>query len=147
MKAKILITTAPGEARKNEWVLRKVLAGVRKFRSFEMFISKKDDMIIWEIEDEARRVMKIYKNTNKYDVLIKAAMQSWAVRKMANRLSNEDRKVWEKMLTEDTKVEIIKEATAEELVDVNKTFWQRLKEKFKRADPGLHSPGKPPPQT
>jgi len=132
MKVKILITTAPGQAAKNEFVMRKVIAGIKKFRRFEMYLSKKDDRIIWEIEDNPKRILGITRKVAMFETLIKMAMNTYIVKKMAKRLTPDDKKVWEQMLKEQTKVEIIKEATAEELVEGNKTYWTKLKEKFKK---------------
>ena len=53
-------------------------------------------------------------------------------------LSEADAKELEKMLKEGTKVEIIKEDELNQIADIKslekKTFWQTIKEKFKRID-------------
>lgn len=129
MKLKVVIRTPPGEARGVEGNLRRIMGAGKKFSSFTSSISPVEDAVAWEVEGDARNVMGLLKNINRFDYVIQQVMGSKKVRKVA-KLSEKDLEALNDMLRNHTTIEVIKEATAQEIVDLNKTFWQKLKEKF-----------------
>ena len=57
-------------------------------------------------------------------------MKNKRIRQLAGfRSSQEKEKEIDKLLENNTEITIIKKATAEEIVEHNKTFWDKIKEK------------------
>ena len=107
------------------------MIGNNKFRTLETFISPGDDEVAWEVEGDPRCVIKMKNNIAKFDMMMGWALKSKMVRKMAmSNLSNDELQALDDMLMRQTTIEIIHEATAEELVEANKSFWQRIKDKW-----------------
>jgi|26BtaG_2_1085354.scaffolds.fasta_scaffold15743_3 hypothetical protein len=133
MEVKIIIRTPKGQAKGMEWKLRKVLLG--KIKPKEMYVSKDDNELVWVVDAPSRRVTKIIRNVSFFDVTIRNIFENKALKKtLWKKLSAKDLKELEGMLKQQTEVEVIKNATAEEIVDEGKTWWQRLKEKFQKVD-------------
>lgn len=131
MKAKIIIKTPTGQAVKAESNLRKLLIGQNKFDKTQTYVNEEENQIAWEVEGDARNVMKLLTNVNKFDVMMSQLLNSKFIRKAAmSRYSKAEIEALDDMLLNQTKIEIIKEATAAELVEVNKTFWQRIKDQW-----------------
>jgi hypothetical protein len=62
--------------------------------------------------------------------VFKQKVMGKGIKDLAN--SKEDIEELEKMLKEGTEIKVIKEATAEELIEGNKSLWDNIKEKFKK---------------
>jgi len=136
MKAKIEIRTPDGSAKSTEYQIMPFIISplARKKIKIESYVNDENNCIYWEIEGEARAVMQVLRNVSMYDVVIHRVMDNkFFKRQIRTRvLSKDDEEKLKELLTKQTKIRIIKDAEAEELVEINKTFWQRMKEKFKR---------------
>lgn len=135
MKVKAIIKTPKGQAKKTEGRIQNFILGLKKFKSFKSYVNADDSEILWEIEDSPRTIIKISRNMALFDSIMSGVLNSRIVQKtLRKRLDGEDEQTLKDMLLKQTKLEVIKEATAEEIVDSNKSFWEKLKEKFKRKD-------------
>jgi hypothetical protein len=129
MEVKIMIRTPKGQAKGTE----------KKFRYFipiggiikETLINDEDSEMIWVIDAPYRKVLEIQKRVNWYSHSVGAVMGNKKFKKLVNEDQKEE---LEDMLNNQTSIEIIKEATANEIVEANKTWWQRVKEKFKKVE-------------
>lgn len=72
--------------------------------------------------------MHIQKKVLYFDKIMAGVLDNRLVRKACNK---EDLPILDDMLRNHTKVDIIKQATAEEIVEGNTTWWDRVKEKWK----------------
>jgi len=134
MELKIRIRTPKGQAKGTEKKLRPILIGNKGLH--EVWTNEEDNEIYWVIQTDIRHAMKINRNISTYDLIIKGVFKNKLMKKVTNKqLSPEDKTQLEDMLTNQTKVDIIKEATAQEMTENNKTFWEKIKEKFKKQTP------------
>jgi len=131
MEVKIQIKTPKGYATKIEKQLRPWLIGFNKPK--EIYVNKANSKLYWVMDSSVRRCMKIQRNVTMYESMINRIMGSKKVRKMA-KLNEEQTKELDNMLLNQTEIKIIKKATADEIVENNKTFWQNVKEKFTRKE-------------
>jgi len=133
MKIKIIIKTPKGQATGTEKKLRPFIIG--KKANHQIFTTPEDNQILWELETDIRHALKIQRNVTAYDSMIKGMFSHKLMKKLSDKqLSPEDKKQLEEMLINQTSVEIIKESDAMELVEGTKTFWEKLKEKFKKQE-------------
>ena len=135
MKVKINIKTPKGQASKVENQVEPFLIGplTRKRISLLSYVSDEDDEIFWEIEGEARFLFKITRNVAMFDSYIDRLFNNVLMKRtMRKELTQEQQEEFRQMLKNQTKIKVIKEADASELVELNKTFWDRMKERFKR---------------
>ena len=131
MITKILIRTPKGQATGMEKKLRPYLLGKNNPNSIH--VNAEDNELVWEVEGSVKNIMKINRNVSLFDSVLKGAFNSRAVQKQVKkRLSIEDQEELNEMLFKHTEVEVIKQATAEEIVESNKTWWQNIKEKWKK---------------
>ena len=136
MKVKIEIKTPKGSAKSTEFKISPFIIGelTKKKVKMDSYVNDDDDTIYWEIEGEARYLLKISRNVALYELMINKVLDNKLMKTtMRKNLNQEQEKELKDMLQNQTKVKVIKEATAEELVEVNKTFWQSMKEKFKKS--------------
>lgn len=131
MEIKIRIKTPKGHAKKVEQRLRHVLLGNNKPK--EMFTNQDDDELYWVVELPIRKALRVQKNIAAFDTIINSIFNSKLLKKhvIDKRMLPGQKEELKKMLLEHTEIEVIKKATADEIID-NKTFWERVKEKFKR---------------
>jgi 4-hydroxy-3-methylbut-2-en-1-yl diphosphate synthase IspG/GcpE len=128
---KIRITTPKGQASATQKRLQPFLIGSKKkLVAFNTYINEDDSELYWEIETELRRAMKITRNAGMYKEMIQAVLGNKTVAKLIE--SPEQKQELTNMLNDQTKIEVLKEADANELVEYNKTFWQRIKDKWKK---------------
>ena len=131
MKAKIRIKTPDGQARGTETKLRPMLLNRRLTST--TYTNDLDNEILWEIEGPVRDILKATKNVNTYEVLIKHIFQNKLMKKFGlPKLAEGEADKLKELLENNTTVEIIKEATAQELIEANVTWWDKLKSKFKK---------------
>lgn len=131
MKARVIIRTPAGQAKKAESNLRKLLIGQNKFNSVDTYVSHNDDEVAWEVEGDPRTVIKLTQNITKFDWMMSSILKNKHIKKMyTSKLSANELEALDNMLLRQTEVQVIKEAIAEELVEANKTFWQRIKERW-----------------
>ena len=134
MRVKIKVTTPKGQAEGTSKKLKPWLIGFNKVKT-ETYVSPENDIIYIEVEGEPRRVLKVTENAHKYSLIINKVFEQKIMGKgIKDAVDPKDREELEHMLKEGTQVEVIKEATAEEIIEDNKSLWQRMKEKFRRID-------------
>ena len=133
MKTRIKIAVPHGQARGMEKKLRPYILG--KNNPHSVYINDSESELIWEVESDVKAILKINRNVALFDSIIQQAFSSKMVKRIVKKkLSIEDQKELEDMLFNHTRVEVIQEATAQEIVESNKTWWQKMKEKFKKID-------------
>lgn len=136
MEMKIIVNTAKGSAKKVYPYLRRYLIGVRKsgISRYNCW-SNDSDQIIIEVEGKVRGVMRIQKRVARFDSVFSQVMKNRKVRRVAGFVSDPTKEAEiDALLDNHTKMEIVKEATAGELDEHGKSFWVRMKEKFKKKD-------------
>jgi len=131
MQTKVLINTPKGQAKLMEKRLRPYILGKNNPNSIH--VNDEDNQLVWEVEGSIKDILRINRNVTLFDNILKGAFNSKMVKKqVAKRLSLEDQAQLNDMLFNHTTVEVIKEATASEIVEYNKTWWERIKEKWKK---------------
>lgn len=93
----------------------------------------KNDCFYWELDVGAREFVKYQKKIYMFSSLASGVVGNKVFKGAAQRLgaTKEQLTEVEHMLMDGTEIEIIKAATAEEIVEANKTWWQKFKEEFK----------------
>ena len=130
MKLKIIIKTPEGQAKGTETKLRKTLLNKRV--KCKTYTNPEDNQILWEVEGSVADMLKVQRNVTGYELMIKQMFENKLLKKYGlPRLAEGEEEKLKEMLTDQTTIEIIKEATAQELVEGNKPFWMKIKEKFK----------------
>lgn len=99
-------------------------------RPKETYINEDKSELVWLIDTDPRRYVDICKKVALFDSITKNILANKHVRKLADNQHVIDEV--EKMCKEQTEIEVIKDATAQELVDANKTWLQRVKETWKK---------------
>jgi len=132
MKVKVLISTPKGQASGTEKKLRPWLIGSKKKLTNIIRVSPEDDQIVWEIDSNIRTIMKIQRNVNRFDGIIQMMFENKMVKGAMGKMKQEDQDQLKDMLNNHTKCEVIGKATAEEIIEDNKTWWQRVQEKWKK---------------
>ena len=131
MEIKVQIKTPPGNANGVEKKLRGFLLGGNKPK--EIYTNEDNSELYWVIEGPSRKIMKINKNVAMYDIIISNLLQNKYIKKYAYpRLKEDELKKLKDMLSNQTTVSVVKNATAEEMVEENTTFWDRVRKKFKK---------------
>ena len=110
MKIRIRIKTPPGQARGTEAKIRWAIIGKA---AHTMQVNEDDSEIIWEIQGDPKKILAINRNVTYYGLIVKSVFENKLFKKTAlARLNPEDKPKLEAMLTEQTKVEVIKEGDA-----------------------------------
>lgn len=136
LTTKILIKTPVGYATKIEQKIRPFLLGKNKPKEF--YTNETDSEIIWIVEAEANKIYKINRNISLYSNIVNGAFNNKIVQKTINKKFTDDQKQEVKdMLFNQTTVTVLdtkklEEATAEEIIESNKSIWTKVKEKFKK---------------
>jgi|TARA_Y100000310_G_C20499908_1_gene723441 hypothetical protein len=131
MKLKILIKTPKGHAKKTEKRIKPFLIGLRKVK-LKSFSNAEDNSIIWEIEGSVRDCMKISNNAGRFEFFVKSLLENKMLKKtIRSKLKPEEEKELKDMLLKNTEVEVIKESTAQVIID-DRTWWERLKDNYRR---------------
>ena len=106
MKLKIRITTPKGGAKSAEKKLRHFVLGFNKPKQLQ--INKDNSEIIWFIDADPRKAMKISKNVSRYEFFVKGILDNKMVRRtLKTKLKPGQKEELEAMLLDQTKVEII----------------------------------------
>lgn len=136
MRLRLEVQTPPGQAAGSERKLRVVLLGVLK-RPEQTWTSPDDSTFYWEIDATPKEYVRVTKNVGRFQGAMSFLFDKKLFRKTIEGLANhkEDVETVRQMLTDGTKVNIIKEATAQELEADGRTMWQRVKDTFKRSTP------------
>lgn len=135
MRIRLEVKTPPGQASGTERKLRFFILGKLK-KPPTTYTSPADDLFYWEHDVTVRDYYRIGRNVTLFNQNMAAALENRAVKKSLKHLTDrpEDLETLRRYFTEGTEVRIIKEATAEEIIEGNKTFWQRVKDTFKRTE-------------
>jgi len=134
MITKIIVRTPKGQAKKTEKRIRWFLLGKKgRIKTLNTYINDLDNQLVWEIDAQVRDIVRIHKNVLRYSVLIEMILNNKMMKKtLRSKLKPEGEEELKEMLLNQTTVEIMKQATTEELVEFNKTRWQHIKETFKK---------------
>jgi len=133
MEIKIQINTPKGAAEKTAKRIEPYILGSKKKIKHDIYINEEDSCIIWDVEGEPRKLQSINKNVAMYDKLVVNILNNKLVKKAFSKdWSAEEWGEFENLLKNHTTINIVKRATAEELVEYYKTWWDRVKETFKK---------------
>ena len=113
MQLKVLIKTAPGHAKSIEYQLRPFIIGRSKLH--KIYANKKNDKMLWLIECKGNDWSRITKNVSRFDYVMKGILSNRVVRGLA-KLTKEQQKELDGMLTNQTEVDIVKELEMPELL-------------------------------
>ena len=131
MRTRILVKTPKGQASKTEKKIRMFILGMQK--AHNIYVNEEDTEFVWEIETNVRKTMKIHRNVCRYEQMMKGVLDHKLMKKtLRQKLKPEDEEMLKDMLLKQTEVVIVKNATAEEIVEGNMTWWQRVKTTFKK---------------
>jgi hypothetical protein len=114
LKVTVTITTPPGQAKKSEAFLRKMLLGLFR-KPVATDINKDDSVVTWTTECEISQALKLQRNAAMFQVIATKTIGSWPVRQYIRKEAAKqkgDTNVLTKELTEmftNTKIEIKKE--------------------------------------
>ena len=133
-KTKIKITTPKNQAKATEKKIRKFIIGFKKVK-VDTYTNDDDNELYWEVEGSVRDILKINRNVFYFTQMIQGVLDNKLMKRtMRKKLSPEDEEQLKNMLLNQTSCEIIKEATAEEMVEGTMSFWDRMKSRFKKKE-------------
>lgn len=140
MEVKVCIRTPKGKADTalDDWKLRVIKNTLfKKSKVKEEYTNKANDKLYWVIQTDARGYLRIVKSVSNYSSIVSGVFENKHVRKGIKKMADspEDYEQLKTMIKDGTRVSILKQATAQELVEANKTYWQRIKETFKKRTP------------
>lgn len=136
MEFKICIRTPHGQAKIAQKRLRPFILG-SKIKPVESWVSPLDDELFWVIESDVKNFVRIKRNVTRFDQTIRKIVDSKPLKKLFRKnLDEKDRAELEDMLLNHTEVEIVTNATAEEIVEGTTTWWSKIKQKFKKTKEG-----------
>jgi len=114
MKLKIQIKTPKGHAKKTAKKIVPFILGLKKLDKEKLKTNKADSIIIWTIECDINRALKISRNVALYEQLVSGVFKQKMVKKMIKKkFSKEEVKKVEDMLFKKTSVKILKEGEKE----------------------------------
>lgn len=130
MIIRILVKTPKGQAKKAEGTLKLIL-GVK--RNYKVCTNDEDSELGFVIEDDSRRCFNIINNSTKFKLLAREIGKKVIKNKIVayfGKFSQEQKDEFIDMLENNTEVEYIKEATAEELAKDNRSVFAKIKGLF-----------------
>lgn len=140
MDLRIKITTPPGMAQgfsKNLTlkVIKKILIGKGHIK--EEYIDTTNTEIFWLVDVHARHYNNTLRKISAYRQSAEVVFENKMARKMINKMADkpEDVVALRKMIVDGTTVEYVTGATANEILEGSKSFWQKMKEKFFKSKP------------
>lgn len=135
MRIRLEVKTPPGQATGTEQKLRLFILGKLK-KPATTYTSPDDSLFYWELDVSVKDYLRIGRNCTLFSSGMASALDKKLVRQSLTHLADkaEDLETLRQFLVEGTQLRVIKEATAAEIVEGNKTFWQRVKDSFKRAE-------------
>lgn len=115
-------------------IIRKLILSKGKIK--EEYVNENKSEIFWVVDIHARHYGSMVRNVSMFSSLMQGILNNKLMNGIMNRVakSQEDVKAVKKLLTKGTTIEIVKMATQQELDEAGKTFWQRVKEKFKKSE-------------
>jgi len=131
MKIRLIVTTPPGEAEGTQRKLKMFLLGMT-IKPSKSGVNPDKSSFYWEIDATIKQYVAIMKKVNLFQNLTSWTADNRIVRKAFKQFgaTEEQFKEVSRMLKEGTEIKVIKEATAAEMVEYNKTYWQKIKELF-----------------
>lgn len=131
MKVRMVITTPPGQAEGSEKRLRTFLLGFKRPSA----TGYRDDSFYWEVETDYKGYVGLTKKAYMFNQLAGGVVSNKAFKGAAERLgaTKAQLREVEDMLLNGTRLEIIKTATAEEIVEGTTTWWEKFKARFRTA--------------
>lgn len=131
MQLRIVVSTPPGKAKSTEAQLRLILLKLKK--PLSTGVNQENSQFYWELDCNITQYSKLTKNVINFQKLAGLVIDAKVFQKAVKQFGGatpEDIKIVREMIMQGTTIDIIKNATAQELVEANKTFWQKLKERF-----------------
>jgi hypothetical protein len=133
MKIKIEIETPKGQAKGTlkqfRWYF-KLFSGCK----VDAYCNKDDSCIYLECDGSIKQILQVQKNVASFyampDLILGNKHIKGLIKTKFPEATTDDFSKLEDMLKNGTKVTIIKEATAKEIVEADKSLWQSIKEKF-----------------
>lgn len=131
MKIKLHVKTPPGHARKAESQLRLFLLGKLK-QPPETYLSPDGTEFYWDVEVTVKQYFRIERNAHLFRQLAGGTLDKINKRGWIKRLAKITNTTIEgaRLLIDKTTVEVIKQATANEIVEAETTRWQKIKKTF-----------------
>jgi hypothetical protein len=144
MELKIRVKTPVGQAKvTSERVdMRLLLLARTKAKLKESYVNKENSEFIWVLDVPPRNYSKVLRNISMYTVGVHATLSKVAGSKLVRKHMEEG---WESKLDDmfkQTKIEVLKEATPDELAEINegyKSFFERVKEKWNKYIPNKNN--------
>lgn len=132
MKIRLIVNTPPGEAEGTEKKLKYFLLGLTVIPN-KTGVNPDKSSFYWEIDGSIKQYVAIMRKVTLFQSLAGGTIDNRLVRKAFKQFGATEAQFKEvsKMLKEGTEIKVIKEATANEIVSYNKTYWQKVKELFK----------------
>ena len=134
MKLKARIRTIKGKA---EWTLNNLLPilklSSRKVK-YEGWVNKDDSELFMEMEGTPRMLKPVEQNIYKFQEKKKNITRTKLGKTMIRGLggTNEQIEELKDLFDNDTEMTVIKEATAQELIDDTTTLWDYIKKSFRK---------------
>lgn len=128
MRIRVEIKTPKGMATSTEKKLRFYILGKIK-KPADTYVNDEDDTFYWEVDVSIRQAINIQKNVSRFHTRASSVIDNKLFKRAVDK--EEDLETLREMF-KNTEVRIIKQATADEIVEANKTFWQRIKDTFKK---------------
>lgn len=131
MKLRMVITTPKGQGEGSEKRLRTFLLGMKR----PVATGFKDDGFYWEIETDVKGYVSLQKKALMFSQLAGGLAGNRVFKGAATKLgaTKEQLREVEDMLKNGTSIEVIKNATAEEIVEGTTTWWEKFKARFRSA--------------
>jgi hypothetical protein len=102
MKATITIRTPPGQAKKTEGKIGPFILGSTKHTTETC---PEDDKIIWHVDEDSRKLLKIHRNINAYGLIIKGIFNNKLLGKIIQaKVSKEEQAQLKEMLENQTSI-------------------------------------------
>lgn len=134
MKVTIEIRTPKGQAKGTVKKMKGIFM-IASGAKCDTYISPENDMFYMRLEGTPKQILDVQKRVYMFDNLIKGVFNNrtikLALKKMAGMTKEQEIEL-KKLLDNQTKVSIIKEATLEEIQEDSKSFWTKIKERFKK---------------
>ena len=134
MQVRVLITTPKGCAKQTEARLKKfILIGIKKPMS--TYVNDNDSQLVWLIEGNAKDVFKLTQAVNRYFIVAKQVVSNNMAKrgiKLMTGATNDQMEQLKESFMNNTTVEVIKEATALELCQDDRSIFSKIKERIHR---------------
>lgn len=133
VRLRMVVRTPAGQGEGSERRLRTFLLGMKRPAETGF----KDDGFYWEIETDVKGYIALQKKAVMFSSLAGGLASNKVFKGAATKLgaTKQQLREVEDMLTNGTSIEVIKNATADEIVDGRTTWWEKFKMGFKHRTP------------